>query len=101
MLEVQQAIARRVELQEVIRLITQEARRLTVSAGALLFLREESGWSLAGAIGHSTHSFADHRIAAAGHTGYPGCTGKNRPTISSAHGQPVRPVWAADGDVWD
>jgi GAF domain-containing protein len=55
MLEVQQAIARRVDLQEVIRLIAQEARRLTVSAGALLFLREEGVWSLAGAIGHSTH----------------------------------------------
>jgi two-component system nitrate/nitrite sensor histidine kinase NarX len=55
MLEVQQAIARRVDLQEVIRLITQEARRLTVSAGALLFLKEEESWSLAGAIGHSTH----------------------------------------------
>ena len=55
MLEVQQAIARRVDLQDVLQLIAEEARKLTDSGGSLVFLREGSEWALSGATGHSAH----------------------------------------------
>lgn len=53
MLEVQQAIARRVDSGEVLQLIAEEARRLTDSGGTLVFLREEGHWNLSSATGHS------------------------------------------------
>ena len=55
MLEVQQVIARRVDLGEVLQLIAEEAKKLTDSGGSLVFLREETGWTLSGATGSSAH----------------------------------------------
>ncbi len=55
MLQVQRAITRRVELEAVLQLIADEARRLTSAQGALVFLLEEGVWRLAGATGRSAH----------------------------------------------
>jgi len=55
MLQVQRAIARRVELDAVLRQIADEACRLTGAGGSVVFLRDPDGWRLSGAAGSTVH----------------------------------------------
>ena len=63
MLQVQRAIARRVEPEAVLRQIADEARRLTRAGGSVVFLREPAGWRLAGASGETAHQRLEPQTA--------------------------------------